>query len=92
MWFTLSVPSEAAPAAKEAEMPSTQPDFFYAMDGSNALLYPNPGSVAARDFYNREVFQNNAEVKDGAIWVEDRNWEDVRDNWLPSEGLTLAPR
>ncbi len=74
-------------------MQAYPPDLYYeVMDGGDVLLYPSPDSVAARGFYAREVFSNDAEVRDGAIWVEDRCWEDVRDHWLPSEGLTLALR
>ncbi|MBA3381431.1 MAG: hypothetical protein H0T97_06130 [Actinobacteria bacterium] len=73
--------------------PAYPADFYYdVVDGGDVLLYPNPESAAARSFYAREVFENDAEVRDGAIWVEDRNWEDVREHWLPSESLTIAPR
>ncbi len=72
---------------------SSDADFLYwEVEHGHVLLYPNPDSPAARAFYDREVFENDAEVQDGAIWVENRCWEDVREDWLPSEGLTLAPR
>lgn len=70
-------------------------DMLYTVktDG-NVLVYPNPDSTAALAFVREQLamFGQNLEMEDGAIWVEDRNWEDVRDNWLPSEDLTVAIR
>lgn len=69
------------------------PDFFFeVVEHGDVLLYPNPDSAAARSFYAREVFSNDGVARDGALWVENRNWADVRDYWLPSEGLRVAPR
>ena len=70
-------------------------DMLYRVkEDGNVLVWPNPDSVKARDFIARELafLGRDFEMEDGAMWVEDRNWDDVRDNWLPAEGLTVAPR
>jgi len=39
------------------------PDFFYeVIPGGDVLLYPNPDSAAARNFYAHEVFSNDARL------------------------------